>query len=70
MFHGCSSLSSLPDISKWNTNNVIDVSCMFYKCLSLSSLPDISKWSINMYEMFKECLNIIMTKKIKTKFEL
>ena len=47
MFFGCSLLSSLPDISKWNTNNVTDMSYMFYGCLSLSSLPDISKWNTN-----------------------
>ena len=29
IFYNCSSLSSLPDISKWNTNNVIDISEMF-----------------------------------------
>ena len=45
MFYGCSSLSSLPDISKWNTNNVTDMSWMFLGCPSLSSLPDISKWT-------------------------
>ena len=47
MFNGCASLSSLPDISKWNTNNVTDMSYMFFGCSSLSSLPDISKWNIN-----------------------
>ena len=47
MFEGCSSLSSLPDISKWNTNNVTDMSWMFSGCSSLSSLPDISKWNAN-----------------------
>ena len=26
MFSNCRSLSSLPDISKWNTNNVTDMS--------------------------------------------
>jgi len=45
MLTACSSLSSLPDISKWNTNNVNDMKCMFYGCSSLSSLPDISKWN-------------------------
>ena len=30
MFYKCSSLSSLPDISKWNTNKVTDMSCIFY----------------------------------------
>ena len=32
MFYGCSSLSSLPDISKWNTNNVTDMSYMLSGC--------------------------------------
>ena len=41
MFYRCSSLSSLPDISNWNTNNVNDMRYIFYKCSSLSSLPDI-----------------------------
>ena len=45
MFDSCESLSSLPDISKWNTNNVKGMSEMFYNCVSLSSLPDISKWN-------------------------
>ena len=30
MFYECSSLSNLPDISKWNTNNVTSMSFMFY----------------------------------------
>ena len=47
MFYGCSSLSSLPDISKWDTKNVKNMSSMFYGCSSLSSLPDISKWDTN-----------------------
>ena len=40
-------LLSLPDISKWNTNNVTDISGIFSDCSSLSSLPDISKWNTN-----------------------
>ena len=47
MFYGCSLLSSLPDISKWNTKKVINFTFMFYECRALSSLPDISKWNIN-----------------------
>ena len=47
LFSYCSSLSSLPDISKWNTNNVNDISDLFSGCSSLSSLPDISKWNTN-----------------------
>ena len=34
MFKECSSLSSLPDISKWNTNNVTNMSYMFSGCSS------------------------------------
>ena len=40
MFEGCSSLESLPDISKWNTNNVTDMSRMFKGCELLKLLPD------------------------------
>ena len=65
MFNGCSSLSSLPDISKWNTSNVTNMSGMFYGCSSLSSLPDISKWNTsnvtdmrNMFDRCKDSLNI------------
>ena len=47
MFRGCSTLSSLPDISKLNTSNVTNMSYMFCGCSSLSSLPDISKWNTN-----------------------
>ena len=64
MFYGCNSLSSLPDISKWNTSNVTDMSGMFYECESLSSLPDISKWNTSnvtdMSEMFSGCNLLIL----------
>ena len=59
MIYGCSSLSSLPNISKWNTEKVTTMSSMFYGCSLLSSLPDISKWNTrnveNMKYMFGEC---------------
>ena len=62
MFYKCSSLTSLPDISKWNTSNIIDMSFMFYKCSSLLSLPDISKWNTsnvtNMNHMFSQCSSL------------
>jgi len=32
MFYKCSKLSKLPDISKWNTNNVTNMSGMFFGC--------------------------------------
>ena len=44
MFRDCSSLSSLPDISKWNTQNLKDMSIMCSGCSSLITLPNISKW--------------------------
>ena len=43
MFYGCSSLISLPDISKLDIKNVTNISSMFQGCSSLISLPDISK---------------------------
>ena len=59
MFSGSKSLSSLPDISKWDTQNVINMSNMFYGCSSLKSLPDLSKWDIKkvsyMNSMFYGC---------------
>ena len=47
IFDNCSSLISLPDISKWNTNNVNTLIGIFSGCLSLITLPDISKWNTN-----------------------
>ena len=62
MFFNCLSLKSLPDISKWNTNNVTNMSGLFVKCSSLKSLPDISKWNtnnvINMSGLFCECSSL------------
>ena len=59
MFYGCSSLISLPEISKWNTNNVTYMGYMFKGCKSLTSFPDISIWEIssltNKMDMFDEC---------------
>ena len=39
MFYECCSLSSLPDISKWNTNNVIDIKNMFSFCNKNLKIP-------------------------------
>ena len=47
MFAGCSSLISIPDISKWNTNDVKEMNSVFSRCSSLISIPDISKWNTN-----------------------
>ena len=62
MFYNCSSLLSLPDISKWDTINITDMHKIFYNCSSLSSLPDISKWNTenvtNMSKMFYNCISL------------
>jgi surface protein len=62
MFSGCSSLSSLPDISSWNTSKVENMKYMFAGCKLLKSLPDISDWNVknvkNMSMMFKNCGNL------------
>jgi surface protein len=59
MFYCCISLSSVPDISKWDTGNIEDMSWMFFECKLLNSFPDISKWNIkkakNMKFMFLNC---------------
>ena len=59
MFCDCSSLEELPDISKWNTINIINMKGLFSGCESLTKLPDISKWkteNINdLSEMFNGC---------------
>ena len=46
IFSECSSLISLPDISKWKTSKVKNMSNMFSLCSKLDSLPDISKWNL------------------------
>ena len=44
IFSGCKSLSSIPDISKWDTHNVIIMTALFNDCSNLTFLPDISNW--------------------------
>ena len=39
MFYECQSLSSLPDISKWDTKNVTDMSFMFKDCNEKLVIP-------------------------------
>ena len=47
LFSRCESLDPIPNISKWKTNNVINISDLFSRCESLESIPDISKWKTN-----------------------
>ena len=55
----------LPDLSKWETKNVTDMSFLFYDCISLQIFPDISKWETKnvteMKYMFFRCISIINT---------
>ena len=66
LFYKCSSLIILPDISKWNTTNVTDLSDIFAECSSLSKLPDISKWNttnvtnLSENEFFDGCLSLLV----------
>ena len=50
MFYGCSSLLNLPDISKWNTNNVTNMSGMFVGCSSL----------LNIYQIYQNGILIML----------
>ena len=54
MVYECVSFSSIPDISKCNTQNVTNMSYMFKYC---KSLPDISEWNTQnvMSGMFSGC---------------
>ena len=47
VFYNCSSIKSLPDISNWNTDKVINMSGIFDNCSSLNFLPEINKWNLS-----------------------
>ena len=63
MFHDCSSILYLPDISELNTFHVTDMSYLFYGCNLLENIPNISKWNLSNVEnlgyMFFNCSNLI-----------
>ena len=42
MFAYCNNLTSLPDISKWNTNNVSYINGMFFCCNKIQLIPKFS----------------------------
>ena len=54
VFYECSSLISLPNISKWNTNKVNNMNFMFKGCSKLDSLPDLSSWNLERVKEKKE----------------
>ena len=59
MFYRCSSLSYLPDLSKWNTSKVKDMIDLLYGCFSLSYLPDISFGNYFRSDIISNCINCI-----------
>ena len=68
LFGLCTSIVSLPDISKWDISNVKDMSYMFNECQSLSFLPDLSKLksnnTIDINKMFNGCITLIKIPKL------
>ena len=64
MFYRFSSLISLPDISKWNTQNINNLNCIFENCSLLTFIPNISKWKFNykikINNIFKGCNSLII----------
>ena len=63
LFEKISSLISLPNISKINTEKITNMSCMFKFCSNLNSLPDISKWNTSnvtdMSQLFAKCSSLV-----------
>ena len=61
LFQGCQ-FEKLPDISKFNTINVINMDSLFSGCTLLKSIPDISNWNTSnvliMSEMFSNCSSL------------
>ena len=59
LFSRCDLLKELPDISNWDTKNIITMNKMFFKCYSLNHLPDISKLNTKnvkyMISLFESC---------------
>ena len=62
LFNKCSSLSILPEISKWKVDKVRNINYIFSKCASLSTLPDLSTWNLrnvnNMIGIFQSCTSL------------
>ena len=62
-FSYCSSLKELPDISKWKTEKVNDMTGMFENCISLKKMPNIEKWNVSnvkkINSIFNNCTSLI-----------
>ena len=59
MFQGCSKLTSLTGLEKWNTGNVTSMGGMFQGCSKLTSLTGLEKWNVenttSLYRVFSGC---------------
>ena len=69
IFENCSSLTFVPNISKWKLNDKVKKQNIFRGCNSYLSNSDISKWNINIPEEIKISSadsNSIHTKEIKS----
>ena len=69
LFSGCASFESLPDISKWNTNNVLNMIYLFHNFKSLISLPHLSKWNLDKVENISLYIFKVNTKFIIMEFK-
>ena len=73
MFAFCRSLESLPDISRWNVDNIKNIDYIFFNCISLKSLPDITKWNIKddckTNNIFKNSISLDISQKMMNKFK-
>ncbi len=62
MFYNCKSLISLPDISKWNTDQK-RIGDIFNECISLSYLPDLKNWKFSSVKFesntFEGCFSLL-----------
>ena len=55
-------ITSIPDISKWDTRNVEYMDQMFLHCFNLKTIPDISKWNTSKVKdisyLFGDCCSL------------
>ena len=60
MFCGCSSLSDIKGLEKWNVSNDTEFEGMFKECSSLTDFKRIGKW--NLFNIFIQRYNIKISK--------
>ena len=54
MFYGCSSLSDIKVLEKWNVSNCNNFSSMFCGSL-LSNIKGLEKWNVSNCNIFHQC---------------